>query len=110
MRKAILGCSVLFVCREVCACLCPQNNLEMNIAQLCCSLFPRLLLLSALVAQIFCLQEICPRATLSVPFSSFSWLPASNLLPTANLLSSAFATHSIRLGFSPSYSFMPCIT
>lgn len=43
-------------------------------------------------------------------FSYFSWLPASNTLPAANLLSSAFATHSIRLGFSSWYSLMPCIT
>lgn len=109
ISKVIPGCSVLFVYREVRACLCPQNNLEMNRAQLCCSLFPRLLFLSAPLAQIFCLQEICPRATLSITFSYFSWLPASNVLPTANLLSSAFATHSVRPGFSSCYSFMPCI-
>lgn len=109
MSKVILGCLVPFVYREGHACLCPQNNLETNSARLCCSLFPSLLFHSALLAQIFCLQEICPRATFSITFSYFSWLPASNMLPTANLLSSAFATHSIRMGFSSQYSFMPCI-
>lgn len=109
MSKVILGCLVPFVYREGHACLCPQNNLETNSARLCCSLFPSLFFLSALLAQIFCLQEICPRATFSITFSYFSWLPASNMLPTANLLSSAFATHSIRMGFSSQYSFMPCI-
>lgn len=109
MSKVILGCSVLFVYREMHACLRPQNNLETNSAQLCCSLFPRLPFLSALPAHIFCLQEIRPRAALSITISYFSWLPASNTLPTANLLSSAFATHSIRMSFSSWYSFMPCI-
>lgn len=68
MSKVVLGCSVMLVYREVHTCLCPQNNLDLNSPQLCCSLFPRLLFISALLAQIFCLREICLRATLSITF------------------------------------------
>lgn len=101
MQNVILGCLVLFVCREMHICLCRQNEWDTNSARLHCSLFPRLLFLSALLAQIFRLQAICLNEMLSATFFSyFSWLAASNVLLAANLLSSAFATHSIRLCFS----------
>lgn len=109
MSKVILGCAVLFVYREVHACLSPQNSLEVNSTELCLSLFSRQLFLSALFAQIFCLQEICPRTTPSITFPYFSWLPASKMLSAASVLSSAFATHSIRPGFSFGYTYMQCI-
>lgn len=72
ISKVVLGCSVMLVYREVHTCLCPQNNLDLNSPQLFCSqlwaTFPRLLFIWALPAQIFCLQEICLRATLSITF------------------------------------------
>lgn len=71
MSKVIFGCAVLLIYREVHACLCPQNNLEMNSTLLCCSLISRQLFLSALLAQVFCLQEIYPRTTPSITFPYF---------------------------------------
>lgn len=110
IHNVIHGCSVLFVCREMHICLCRQNDWDTNSARLHCTLFPRLLFLSALLAHIFCIWEMCLRVMLPATFFSyFAGLPASNVLLAANLLSSAFATHSIRLCFSSWLSFTPCV-